>query len=66
MMEPPFDGWYDVEADPDDTAPDCEPPRCRYCGHEITTSPVIRLFSQTDPDAMWNCCEECIYLKEVT
>jgi len=46
--------------DPEDMQPDLELPRCLHCGHEITTSPVIRLFHESDPDAMWSICDDCI------
>jgi len=44
--------------DPEDTAPDLEPPRCAWCGHEITTVPIIRVWNSNDPNAEWNLCEK--------
>jgi len=46
--------------DPEDMAPELEEPRCRVCGHEITEVPIIRLFDEQDPDAMWNLCKHCV------
>ncbi len=46
--------------DPGDMTPELEEPRCHYCGHEITTAPVIRLFDDHDHDAQWNICEPCL------
>jgi len=54
--------YYDLE---EDERPELEAPRCRYCGHEITTIPVIRLFDDQDPDAQWNICPDCLSRKPV-
>jgi len=58
MYEYPFS--TEDGPDPEDMEPELEAPRCRYCGHEITTVPIIRLFDDKDPEAQWNICETCV------
>ena len=48
------------EEESDDMRPEPEAPRCRYCGHEISRTPIIRIFDPEDASAMWNCCEQCV------
>jgi hypothetical protein len=52
----PLDGPDDEESD----TPDLELPRCKICGHEISTVPVVRVFEDNDPLAMWSMCDECV------
>ena len=56
MMEEAYEYAFETTRE----RPDPEPPRCCACGHEITTVPVIRLFSDRDPDAQWSACNGCI------
>lgn len=60
METPEYDYPLGNLHDPDDDIPALEAPRCCACGHEITTVPVIRLFSDRDPDAQWSACNGCI------